>query len=89
MVLRTSVPALDDGYVFGRRALLTLDQVELDILALGQRAEALGLDGGVMHEDVAGFTLDESETLGVVEPLDRSSEALGHDDTILPPRSGC
>src|SRR5687767_9337844 len=55
-----------------RRALLALDDVELDLLTLGEGLVALGLDGGVMDEAVL-LTIgpgDEPETLFRVEPLD-------------------
>jgi len=46
---------------------------ELDLVALGQALEALGLDGAVVDEDVlAALDLDEAVPLRVVEPLDRA-----------------
>jgi hypothetical protein len=55
---------------FGRGALLPLNDVELDDVALGQALEALRLDRGVMDEAVLLTTVrrDESEALRVVEP---------------------
>src|SRR5206468_282308 len=66
---------LDD--VLRGRALLALDHVELDPLALGQALEALGLDGRMVDEAVLLTALgrDETEALGVVEPFDRSGSA--------------
>src|SRR5262249_9009667 len=50
--------------------LWPLDDVELDLLALCQRAEALGLNRRVMDEYVRAAVLnDEAESLCVVEPL--------------------
>src|ERR1700682_61375 len=53
----------------------TLDHFELDLLPLREGAEALGLDGGVVAENVftAAVLRDEAEALGVVEPLHSSS----------------
>src|SRR6266702_274070 len=66
---------LDD--VLRRRALLTLHDVELDALALGQGLEALRLDRGVMHEAVLFAVLgrDEAEAFRVVEPLYDTGDA--------------
>src|ERR1044071_6360044 len=57
--------------VLGRGALGALHGVELDALALAERAEAAALDGAVMDEQVLAAVLgrDEPEALGVVEPL--------------------
>src|SRR5215211_4106337 len=63
--------------VLGGRPLLAVDHVELDPLTLGERAEALRLDGGEVDEAVAVavFRRDEAEALGVVEPLHGSDGA--------------
>jgi len=54
-------------------ALLTFYYVELDLLAFLQAAEAAGLDGREVHEHVfAILPADESVTLGIVEPLNRT-----------------
>src|SRR5262249_58184669 len=56
--------------VRGLGALGALDHVELHLLALSERPESLGLDGGMMDEDVrAALARDEAKTLCVVEPL--------------------
>src|SRR5438874_12225125 len=57
--------------VLRRRTLLSLHDVELDALALGERLEPLRLDRGVVHEAVllAVLRRDETEPLRVVEPL--------------------
>src|SRR6185503_12745335 len=61
----------DFGDVAGLRALRTVNDLELHCLALFERAEAVALNGRVVHEDIAAsVTLDEPIPLGVVEPLD-------------------
>src|SRR5512138_2327381 len=57
--------------VRGLETLRPLRHVELDLLALGEGAEPLRLDGGVVAEDVvaAAVLRDEAETLRVIEPL--------------------
>jgi hypothetical protein len=61
--------------------LRPLDDLELHVVALGQRAEAFGDDCGVMNEDVLATILrDETEPLCVIEPLDR---ALRHCCNLL------
>ena len=68
--------ALDFGHVAGLRALRTVDDLELHCLAFLERTEAVALNGLVVHEDVtASVALDESVTLGVVEPLDLACDA--------------
>src|SRR5262245_57621432 len=62
---------LDFGDVAGLRALRTVNDLELHCLALFERAEAVALDGRVVHEDIAAsVALDEPIPLRVVEPLD-------------------
>src|SRR5690606_1010159 len=53
------------------RALRTLHHFEADALAFLQRAEAIGVDRGIMDEHVVAAVLgrDEAEALGVVEPF--------------------
>src|SRR5438874_927227 len=60
-----------------RRALLALDDVELNALALGQRLESVRLDRGVVNEAVLLAVLggDETESLRVVEPLHDTGDA--------------
>src|SRR5690606_3775651 len=60
-------------HVLGGRPLLALNDVELDPLAVVQRAETAALDGAVVHEDVllAVVTRDEAEPLLRIEPLHR------------------
>src|SRR5690606_27422116 len=57
--------------VLGLGALGLLHEIELDLVALGQRAEARALNGAVVHEAVLRAVLrrDKAEALGVVEPL--------------------
>jgi hypothetical protein len=57
------------------RSLLTLrtgDGIEGNALTFLQALEALGLDRGKVSEEIVTTTIrgDETETLGVVEPLD-------------------
>src|SRR3954466_1550292 len=67
--------ASDRANVLGLRALLTLRDVELDLLALKQLAEALGIDVRKVREHVgaAPVLLDEAEALFRVEPLHGAS----------------
>src|SRR5207237_9004534 len=66
----TSLSGPDWDHVLGARALLTLDDLELDLRALLERAVSLGLDVRVVHEQIlTGVRRDEPEALGVVEPL--------------------
>src|SRR5436305_15231878 len=60
---------LDD--VLGGRALVALDHVELHAVTLGQRLEAVALDGRVMDEAVLLPVIpgEETEPFAVVEPL--------------------
>ena len=52
------------------QSLRTADDVELQPLAFGKRLEALARDRRVVNEDVlSAFLLDETKTLGLVEPL--------------------
>jgi hypothetical protein len=52
------------------RALLTLGHLELDLLALGERLEAISRDAGEVDEDVlSSFARDEAVALLVAEPL--------------------
>ena len=61
----------------GLQALLALDDGEADPLAFLQALETLHLDGAEVDEHVlAIFTADESESLGIVEPLDGAGLAL-------------
>src|SRR5713101_2541134 len=70
------VKRLDLGHVAGLRALGTVNDLELDCLAFLERAEAVALNGRVVHEDVtASVALDEPVPLCVVEPLDLACDA--------------
>src|SRR6476469_9388190 len=67
--------------VGGLKSLRALDDLELDVVALGERAEPLGNDGGVVHEHVFATVLRyEAESLRIIEPLDR---ALRHCCNLL------
>src|SRR5947208_16088404 len=63
--------------ILRRRTLLSLHDVELDPLALGERLEPLCLDRGVVHEAVLLAVLgrDETKALRVVEPLHDAGNA--------------
>jgi hypothetical protein len=76
-VLRVDLRRLDGVSL---QALLAAGHGERDLLAFLQALEALGLDGTEMDEDVlAILTADETEALGIVEPLDGTHFTIGHD----------
>lgn len=57
-------------HIAGLEPFGTLGDLELDVIALGQRLEPIALDRGKMNEHVvAAFLLDEAKALGVVKPL--------------------
>ncbi len=59
------------GDRIGLRALLTIDDVEFDLVPFLQRLVTVHLNCRIMNENVRSIlTADESEPLGVVEPLD-------------------
>jgi hypothetical protein len=61
-------------YVLGLVALGTLDYLKLHCLVFIQGAEALALDGAVMHEDIgAVIPADEAKTFGIIKPFYRTS----------------
>src|SRR4051812_18440082 len=76
---------LKRGDVDGLRALVAGLGVVGDLRVLGQRLEAVGVDAGVVDEEVLATVVgrDEAEALVVVEPLDGSGS---HD---VPPRRLC
>ena len=69
-----SALAADLYDVLGRGAFGTLDDVELNALTLGERAEATALNRGMMDEAVllTTFGRDKAKALRVVEPLYRA-----------------
>src|SRR5581483_255687 len=71
--------ASDSRHVLGRGTFLALHDLELDALTLGQRLEAVAVDGRMMDEAILRATLrsDEAEAFGVVEPLDCSCRTHG------------
>src|SRR4029453_5247917 len=74
---------LERPHVRGLRAFGALSHVELDGLALVQRAVAARLHGAEVHEDLpAGLGLDEAVALVSVEPLDGANS---HGCLSLPP----
>src|SRR3954462_5467106 len=75
--LRCRDLAAELGDVLGGRALRALDDVELDALAFGKRAEARTLDRRVVDEAILLSTLrrDEAKALRGVEPLHGAGRA--------------
>jgi hypothetical protein len=62
---------LEADYCIRLRTFLTLDDIELNFIALFQSFVPVQLDRGVMDEYIwPVFTPDESIALGVVKPLD-------------------
>ena len=58
------------GYVYGLLALVVLLDLELDVLTLGERLEAVGYDTRVVYEYLAAlFVKDESVSFFAVEPF--------------------
>jgi hypothetical protein len=52
---------------------------EFHFLTFSQIAEALGLNGGIMDEDIlAIFTSEKTITLGGIEPFDRADDTFRH-----------
>lgn len=73
------------GDVDGGRSLLSILDLELDGLVLGQRLESLLLDGAEVDEDVLGAVAgrDEAEALGLVEPFDLALDLVRHSGDAL------
>jgi hypothetical protein len=62
---------LDSLNVLGLPTLRSLHHIELDRLAFLKRAETARLNGRKVNEDVFAIgAADESETLGIIKPLD-------------------
>jgi hypothetical protein len=60
-----------EGHVRGAGPLGALRDLELNLVTLVEGAKALGLDLRVMHENVrTTLVRKETETFGLVEPLD-------------------
>src|SRR5882762_3543964 len=74
----TALGSTDLADVGRLRALGPVLHVVLDLLALGQAAKPLGLDGGMVDEHVlaAGVRRDETKALCIVEPLHRAARHL-------------
>src|SRR5439155_14545031 len=69
----TDRPDSDLLDVRGLKSLGTVYAVKLDLVPFGQGTKTFHDDGGVMHEHILATVLrDESESLRVVEPLDRA-----------------
>src|SRR3954470_13136567 len=63
----------DAANVARLKTLLALRHLELHLITLGEAAEALGLDGGVVNEHIRSvLARDETEALSVIEPLHSS-----------------
>jgi hypothetical protein len=64
------------GDVAGLRALLALDDLEFDVVAFLQAFVAFRTDGTVVNENIGTvITSDETEPLGIIEPLDLTFNA--------------
>ena len=62
--------SVDGQDVFRLEALLTLDDAEFDLLAVPQGAVAIATNGTEVDKHVfTSLALNETETLGIVEPL--------------------
>src|SRR4051812_39536823 len=72
-------------HVFGRWALLSLNDIELDAVALGEGFEAPALDRRVVDEAVLlpVLTSDEAKPFRIVEPLDGSGGTHGPTPKII------
>jgi hypothetical protein len=67
------IQRLNLDHVGGLGAFLTLGHIEAHPIAFGQGLEAFRLDGRKVNENIgATILLDETETLGVIEPLYRT-----------------
>src|ERR671930_2299603 len=82
---RRMSPGLERGDVDGLRPLVAGLRVVGDLRALGQRLEAVGVDAGVVDEEVLATVVrrDEAEALVVVEPLHGSGRH------VIPPWLVC
>ena len=76
VVLRTEWSSLDVGAIWSGNlssllaSVLVLFNKEFNNFTIGQRAETIGLDGSLVHEDVLGSIIrnQETEALDGVEP---------------------
>src|SRR5690606_26474428 len=69
----------ESRHILGLQALLALGHREFHLLTFGQRTVAFTTNRLVVHEHVrAATTLNESRTLGIVEPFVGSGLALSH-----------
>ena len=67
---RAGCGQLDLDYVGCLLTLRSFHDIELKRLTLGQALESVALDRRIMHENIVAVrSLDESEALGIVEPL--------------------
>src|SRR6266568_1429368 len=80
---------LDGADVRGLQTLRALLHLELHLLALGEGAEPVSLDGGVVAEDVLAPAImrDKTEALRVVEPLHGTSSHVLNFLAVFGPHS--
>ena len=65
-----SDPVLEDLDALRLPALGALHDVELNLLTFLEGAEAIALDGGVMHKNILAIRpAEKPKTLAIVEPL--------------------
>src|SRR5690606_1074511 len=70
-------------YVLCLQALLALRHSELHLLALDQRAVPLATNCAEVHKHIwTRFTLNETKTLGIVEPLNRTGLPIRHSHNL-------
>jgi hypothetical protein len=63
-------------YIRRLRAFLSLNDLELYLIAFGQRLEAAALNGAIVYENVrSALTGNEAKPLRVVEPLHGAGDA--------------
>jgi hypothetical protein len=75
---------LETGYVVGLGAFRTLNDVELDLVALFEAFVSFELDGTVMHEDIGSVVpAEKAVPFSVVEPF-HGAFVLCHDALLLP-----
>jgi hypothetical protein len=75
---------LKRSYCFCCRTFLSLNKLELDLLALRKGSKAFALNRTVMDEDVSPvWAFDKTKTFRIVEPLNGSGLAFCHEIIIL------
>ncbi|CAA0116159.1 Uncharacterised protein [Halioglobus japonicus] len=67
-------PNLQWDHVLCLWAFLTIRDVELNFLTIGQSLESIALDRAEMNEHIGAiFTFDKAESFGFVKPFNRTS----------------